>query len=163
MHPYCQKKLGQYTYVLILNENGCSVFQLRLNTKEAGQKTYAHLAELAKDVLQAGFSVIVDAAFLKVEQRNLFRQLAEELKIKFIIIDFQAAEETLCNRITLRQNDPSEATIDVLHQQMQSEQPLSDDEKKHAITINTEIDNVEEKLLKSLLIRPFNVLTVRVE
>jgi uncharacterized protein len=121
-------------------------------TKEAGQKTYSHLAELAKAVLQAGFSVIVDAAFLKVEQRNMFRQLANELKVRFIIIDFQAAEETLCNRITLRQNDPSEATIDVLHQQMQSAQPLSDDEKKNAIPVNTEIDNVLEKLLTGIVI-----------
>ena len=116
-------------------------------TQEAGEKTYHHLTKLAKTVLESGFSVIIDAAFLKVGQRNLFRQLASELKVKFTIIDFQASEEMLCNRIKQRQNDPSEATVAVLRQQIQTAQALSENEKNHVITINTECDNVLEILL----------------
>ena len=54
-------------------------------TQEASEKTYQHLAESAKTVLTAGFSVIIDAAFLKTEQRNLFRQLANNRQVPFII------------------------------------------------------------------------------
>ncbi|WP_411727277.1 AAA family ATPase [Methyloglobulus sp.] len=119
-------------------------------TQEAGQRTYQRLAELAKAVLEAGFSAIIDAAFLKSEQRNLFRQLASECKVQFFIIDFQASEKTLCRRIRQRENDPSEATVDVLHQQQQTAQPLLGDEQNHVITINTESDNALEKLLANL-------------
>ncbi|WP_235557259.1 bifunctional aminoglycoside phosphotransferase/ATP-binding protein [Methyloglobulus morosus] len=120
-------------------------------TQEAGQRTYRHLVGLAKTVVDAGFSVIIDAAFLKVEQRELFRKLADECRIKFSIIDFQASEETLCNRIKQRQLNPSEATIAVLHQQQQAAQPLSDEEKNHVVTINTERNgHALEQLLTAL-------------
>ena len=91
-----------------------------LYTQEAGQKTYLHLAECAKVVIEAGFSAIIDAAFLKTQQRDLFRQLAAECAVQFLIIDFQASDEELCRRIRQRQNDASEATIDVLQHQQQS-------------------------------------------
>jgi len=45
-----------------------------LYTHEAGRKTYLHLADCAKIVLEAGFSAIIDAAFLKTEQRDLFKK-----------------------------------------------------------------------------------------
>ncbi|MDD1606306.1 MAG: AAA family ATPase [Methylococcaceae bacterium] len=116
-------------------------------TPEAGKKTYQHLTELAKTVLEAGFSAIIDATFLKAEQRNLFRQLASEYSVKFFIIDFQASDETLCSRLRQRRDDASEATIDVLYQQQQSAEPLWGEEQNHVITINTESDAVLETLL----------------
>lgn len=130
--------------------NTNSVIDSGIYTQEAGQKTYIYLTELAKAVLGTGFSVIIDAAFLKTEQRRLFQLLANELSVKFTIIDFQASEETLCVRIRNRQDDPSEATIEVLHQQMQTMQPLSEDEKNHTVTINTESDNALETLLANI-------------
>lgn len=119
-------------------------------TQEAGEKTYNHLAGLAKVVLEAGYSAIVDGAFLKAEQRELFRHLANECKVKFTILDFQAAEETLCERIKQRQNDVSEATVDILFRQRQSAQPLSSAEQAHVITVNTESDNTLETVLTQL-------------
>ena len=119
-------------------------------TKEAGEKTYNHLAELAKVVLDAGFSVIIDAAFLKSGQRDLFRQLANECKVKFTIIAFQATEETLCERIRQRQNDVSEATVNVLYQQQQTAEPLSSSEQAHAVKVDTESDNALETVLAHL-------------
>jgi aminoglycoside phosphotransferase family enzyme/predicted kinase len=118
-----------------------------LYTREAGQKTYLHLAECAKVVIEAGFSAIIDAAFLKAEQRDLFRQLATECGVQFLIVDFQASDEELSRRIGQRQNDASEATIDVLHHQQQSAQPMSEQEQAYVITINTEIDNALDTLL----------------
>ena len=116
-------------------------------TQEAGLKTYHHLAECAKIVLEAGFSAIIDAAFLKKEQRSLFQNLADECGVKFLILDFQASDEELSRRLRQRQNDASEATIDVLRHQLQSAQPMSTEEHKFVITINTESDNALEKLL----------------
>ena len=119
-------------------------------TVAAGQQTYQHLAELAKAVLEAGFSAIIDAAFLQAEHRELFRQLACQCQVSFFIIDFTASTETLCARIRKRQHDASEATLDVLYQQLQSAQPLSVAEKKQLITVDTESDNALEILLEHL-------------
>ncbi len=121
-----------------------------LYTQEAGRRTYLYLAECAKVVIEAGFSAIIDAAFLKTEQRNLFRQLATECGVQFLIIDFQASDEELCRRIKQRQNDASEATLDVFRHQLQSEQPLSAEEQACLITINTESDKVLDTLLDKI-------------
>jgi predicted kinase len=98
-------------------------------------------------VIAAGFSAIVDAAFLKAGQRDQFRQLAAECGVRFVIVDFTASDEELCRRIRHRQNDASEATIEVLHYQQQSEHPLSAEEKAYVLTINTESFNALQILL----------------
>lgn len=121
-----------------------------LYSQEAGLKTYRHLQESAKAVLDAGFPVIIDAAFLKTEQRELFRQLALDCGVAFHIIDVQASDRELCRRIEQRQNDASEATAAVLHHQRQSAQPLSAEELAVVITVDSESDNALEQLLKGL-------------
>lgn len=118
-------------------------------TETAGRDTYRRLAELAKTVIQAGFSVIVDATFLKIGQRRPFKQLAEECGVRFLILDFNASEEVLSERISIRQaqkHDASEATIDVLHQQMQSAEPLSENERDYVVSVDTYniLDTIEK-------------------
>ena len=83
----------------------------------------------------------------------MFQQLAGEYNVQFFIVDFQASDEELCRRLRQRQNDASEATIDVLHQQQQSAQPLSQEEQTHVITINTENDNALKTLLDNFTAR----------
>jgi len=123
-----------------------------LYTQEAGLKTYLHLAECAKFVIDADFSAIIDATFLMAQQRDLFRELAAECGVKFLIIDFQASDEELSRRIKQRQNNASEATIDVLQHQLQSAQLLSAEEQNFVITINTESDNTLDMLLDNIKI-----------
>jgi uncharacterized protein len=119
-------------------------------SRQASLKTYQHLKELAKTVLEAGFPVIIDAAFLKSEQRNLFRQLADDCGVPFHILAFQASDRELRRRITQRQDDASEATVAVLQHQQQSAQPLLENELSETITINTEDDNAAETALENL-------------
>ncbi|MGZ8931667.1 MAG: AAA family ATPase, partial [Methylosarcina sp.] len=117
------------------------------------QKTYRKLAELARDVIAGGFPTIVDAAFLKSEQRRLFREVATECAARFVIIHFQASPEVLRQRVLFRQQqkkDPSEATIDVLKQQLETAEALSDEEADIVISINTESDDALETLLAIL-------------
>ncbi len=118
-----------------------------LYSQDASLKTYSQLKKLGKAVLDAGFPAIIDAAFLKAGQRDLFRQLALDCGVPFHLIDFQASDRELCRRIKQRQEDASEATVAVLHHQQQSAQPLSAAEQAAAITINTENGNALENLL----------------
>ncbi|MGZ5577132.1 MAG: bifunctional aminoglycoside phosphotransferase/ATP-binding protein [Methylobacter sp.] len=118
-----------------------------LYTREASLKTYQYLKELAKAVLDAGFPVIIDATFLKIEQRAPFRQLAADCGVPFRIIAFQASDQELYRRIKQRQDDASEATVAVLQHQQQSAQSLVDQEQSSVITVNTESDNALNALL----------------
>jgi uncharacterized protein len=107
-------------------------------TNKASVETYQRLADLAKTTLDAGFSVIIDAAFLNVNQREQFKNLAKECLAVFTIIDCQASSAVLRKRIELRHDDPSEATLAVLERQLDSVEPLHDDELKVTVKIDTE-------------------------
>jgi len=98
-------------------------------TQEGTTRTYARLAELAEATLQAGWSVIVDAAFLKRAERDEFRALAKRLSVSFALIAPQVSPEELARRIQARRNDPSEATIEVMQQQLLWFEPAGDDEQ----------------------------------
>jgi hypothetical protein len=130
------------------NEQTDSGINDGLYTQEASLKTYQYLKKLAKAVLDAGFPAIIDAAFLKTGQRDLFRQLAADCGVPFHIVTFQASDQELCRRINQRQGDASEATVAVLHQQQQSAQPLSEQELPGIVTVNTESDNALGTLLE---------------
>jgi len=104
---------------------------------DASQQTYGKLAELASQVISAGYSVIIDAAFLKHKQREAFQQLAERLAVAYIILETTAAESILRQRITERKYDISDADLAVLEHQLANWQPLHDDEKNYAYSVNT--------------------------
>ncbi len=103
--------------------------------------TYAHLRRVAKRLLGASFSVVVDAAFLKQSQRQLFVKLARELSTPLLILDCSAPDELLKARIGKRRrdgDDPSEADLEVLSKQQTEEEALSDDEKRLSLLIQSE-------------------------
>ena len=94
---------------------------------DATWRTYARLHELARGLLMAGFSVIVDAAFLKQEERKRFRELAHELELPFAIASMQASKAALRARIARRREearDASEADIGVLETLQAAQEPL---------------------------------------
>ncbi len=100
-------------------------------TPDAHVLTYQRLAELAHTVLQAGWSVVVDAAFLQRQERDLFHALARQHGARFAILAPQADTEILRQRIRARQSagqDASEATAEVLERQLQWIEPLGADE-----------------------------------
>ena len=107
-------------------------------TSEATQATYEKLLKLAAGVIDAGYSVIVDATFLKQDQRQPFRQLAEAKQIPFIILDFTASADTLRRRITEREKEVSDADLSVLEQQLAQGYSLCENELGDVITIDTE-------------------------
>lgn len=103
---------------------------------DAHARTYDHLRERAEMLLKAGWSVIVDAAFLKRADRDHFHGLANEVCATFGILAPKATAAQLRERILARQDlgrDASEATLDVLAQQMRRIEPLDADEKKHLL------------------------------
>ncbi len=112
-----------------------------LYTPEATERTYSHLEGLAREMLEAGWSVVVDAAFLDPRHREAFRALAEELECGFRILDVRAAPDVLRERVRARARagaDASDATVDVLEHQLADYEPLSGDEAALAQVIRTD-------------------------
>lgn len=108
---------------------------------DAGDRTYTRLAELASEILRAGWPAIVDAAFLEQRRRDRFRELADRLGVPFLILDFQAGEAALKARVRARSEagkDASEADLAVLEHQLANYRPLSSSETEFTLTIDTE-------------------------
>ena len=100
---------------------------------DAHQRIYGHLRELTAMLLGAGWSVVVDATFLKRADRDDFCKLARQMGAVFQILAPQAPPELLRERILARSatgQEASEATLAVLDQQMQTIEPLGPDEMK---------------------------------
>lgn len=109
-----------------------------LYTQETTRATYSHLLDKALSIVSAGLPVIIDATFLQGWQRDLFRLAASQRGIPFFILDFPAEIATLEQRIRQRQqqaSDASDATIDVLHAQLRTHEPLTPEETPHVITL----------------------------
>ncbi len=121
---------------------------------EAGVQTYVHLADLAQQLIEAGYTTIIDAAFLKKEQRNGFRALAEELEVPFHILSFTADHEALRQRIIERDKnsqDPSEANLAVLDHQLGTYASLDETELAQAIIVNTDREIDIRSLVREIL------------
>lgn len=121
-----------------------------LYSAEASQKTYSKLAELASEVISAGYSVVVDAAFLRLEQYDLFLSLANRLCVAFIVLEVSAPEDVLRQRIMTRKQGASDADIEVLDQQLANWQPLNTHAMDHLISIDTTAVIDIEDLIKRI-------------
>ncbi len=107
-----------------------------LYSPQAHTDTYAHLLERARLLLRAGWSVLVDAAFLRRQEREAFAALAQATGCPFHILATEAPLAVLRERITARQahgGDASEATVAVLEQQLGWLEPLDEAERARCL------------------------------
>ena len=108
-------------------------------SQESTAKTYALLMSTAEEILSAGYSVIIDATFLKLNQRRAARDLASRLGIEFNILDCNATDDVLRQRVRDRQaseQDASDADPGVLEHQLANREPLTNDERVVSIQFN---------------------------
>jgi len=103
------------------------------------RRTYQYLAKITETTLATGIPVIIDATFLKTYQRDMFRRIATSRGYRFIILDCHAPDTQLRNRITKRlqrNQDASQANLDILDYQIANRDPLTDAEQKYAVIVN---------------------------
>jgi len=116
--------------------------------------TYQRLAECAREVLAAGFPVVVDAACLRRWQRDIFRDLAMQLDVPWRIISCRADDATLRRRIVTRERsggDASEADLAILDHQLQHSDPLTSAEQGAVIVFDSGRDSLEQLLARCTL------------
>ncbi|OHC61945.1 MAG: hypothetical protein A3H93_16645 [Rhodocyclales bacterium RIFCSPLOWO2_02_FULL_63_24] len=110
-------------------ESSGSALDDGIYTAAATTRTYGRLHSLTRSLLNAGWPVIVDAAFLRREERSAFRALASELGVGFGILATEAAVDELRRRLATRSGDASEAGVTVLQKQLDWFEPLDDEER----------------------------------
>lgn len=124
-------------------------------TEEASHRTLTRLEELAEQLLGMGFPVIVDATFIQRKWRAPFLDLAQRMKVPFAILDCQADEAVILERLEkrARQGDGiSEAGVEIMRSQMENLEPFTAEEKPHWIPIDTQAPITPDPLHK--LINP---------
>jgi aminoglycoside phosphotransferase family enzyme/predicted kinase len=105
----------------------------------ATRATYLRLRDLARVIVASGHIALVDATCLQRWQRDLFRDLAAELAVPFVIVDLTAPEVLLRQRIEARRaagKDPSEADAAVLAAQLSGADPLGADEAPFVLPVD---------------------------
>ena len=123
------------------DERSASQLAGGIYTPEATRRTFAHLHDLASGLLDAGYSVILDATFLKHETRRPFLDLARTTGRPLRILSLQAAPELLRARILHRSaqgRDVSEADLAVLEHQLQHHTPLDAEEQGLAVLLDAD-------------------------
>jgi aminoglycoside phosphotransferase family enzyme/predicted kinase len=109
-------------------------------TREASEKTYQHLLKISNRIINAGYSVIVDAAFLRQEQRQLFLDFCNKSGIPIQILHCEAKMNVQRQRLRTRQTqdlDASDASETILNRQLNNHDPLTTVEKSFTTTIDT--------------------------
>jgi predicted kinase len=103
-------------------------------------RTYDQLRDIARTLLQAGFSVVVDATFLRQQQRELFRRLAKEQACTWFIVDVSAPQSVLVERIKWRSSeglDASDATVEIMERQQETEESFTQEELLHVSPVDS--------------------------
>ena len=86
--------------------------------KQASRAVYDALAERAAVLVRAGHAAIVDAVFLDPDERAQIERVATDAGVPFQALWLTAPEHILVQRLTARRGDVSDATPDVLGQQL---------------------------------------------
>ena len=88
---------------------------------EMTERTYARVLDEARDALQAGQAVIADAVFARPEQRSAIEAIAREAGVPFLGLWLEAPVKAMADRVTRRQRNVSDATVDVVRKQLDYE------------------------------------------
>jgi aminoglycoside phosphotransferase family enzyme/predicted kinase len=113
------------------------------------QRTYDRLLACADAALEGRCSIIVDATFLELRDRAAFHSLALRRRCPFLIVSCVADPATLARRLDRRElggHDPSEATREVLADQLKRRQPLDAAETPMSLEVDTGSDPTFDRI-----------------
>ena len=82
------------------------------------EQTYQAVFDMAADVLETGHSVIADCVFAKPEERAAIAEVAEDMEVPFDGFWLEASPDIMKERVTKRENNPSDADASVVQMQL---------------------------------------------
>ena len=116
-----------------------------LYTVEMTQKTYSRLLELGILLSKAGFWVILDGKYDKINLRKKVIEFCNKNQIPLHILECNAPLELLRSRLQNRQGDIADATADLLASQQALAEPIAPGEQSYLTRIDT-TQNIENQL-----------------
>ena len=125
----------------------------KLYSRESTELTYEKLALLSQHILESGLSVIVDATNLQKWQRDVLQKVADANGVPMVIADCQAAMSVIEAWIHQRENqdeDASDASFDIVDQQVQHQDPLNDEELTKTFVIHSDIIDETNELVSEI-------------
>jgi aminoglycoside phosphotransferase family enzyme/predicted kinase len=131
--------------------------QAGIYSADASAATYKRLHEIAADILHAGFPVVIDATYLKRDQRDSAAKVAEATGAPFLILDCNAPQAVIESWLAVRQaekQDPSDATLAVIEAQQASREALTPAEilcskrvqTNESGTLDTVVEQIRQRL-----------------
>ncbi len=85
---------------------------------EVTQRVFTRIADTAGQLLSAGYTVVADAVYASEEQREQIAAVAAGAGVPFRGLWLAAPQPLLEKRISARRRDASDATVEILHQQL---------------------------------------------
>ena len=120
-------------------------------SNEMTRRTYDRMFEVAKNTLGAGHSVIVDAVFAQPSERAAIVEVANEQGVEFDGFWLEVEPSVAAARIVDRKKDASDATVEVLKNQLKYDIGVLD---WHRVPSNCNLAEVAEQVLQSLRLKP---------
>ncbi len=127
------------------NEHRYEGFEEGIYTRRMTENTYGLLLDRAGRLLSENRSVILDASFLKEDERARARAVAEETGSRFLTVATTCPDGIVKNRIRQRMKEKSvsDATFEVYLKQKLMRQPLTAREQNDALGLDTTRDTDE--------------------
>jgi len=122
-------------------------------SRDFTERTYARLQDCAANALQGGQNVIVDAAFLKRDERRDMLSLAQRMAVPSAILHCVAPLAVLHERLESRSRsgaDASEAGVAILARQPGYWEELDDEERTRVVTVDTTAPDAAARALDDL-------------
>lgn len=134
-------------------------FEKGIYTPEATALTYGKLLLLAQDELEHGHSVILDATFGRIHQRQEVLQLSRDMDVNIILVECTAPANCLKARLKQRETEPSlsDARLHHFKQFLDSFEPLDDITGTNRLRIDT--TKPPDKNLQSILAHDYYLLS----
>ena len=92
----------------------------RAYTKEMSDRVYKEMYTRAAGIVRAGHSVVLDAVFLRPEERKAAAVAGRQNGAEFSGLWLDAPVDVLEDRIAGRKDDASDATVEILRKQMET-------------------------------------------
>lgn len=127
--------------------------KLEMYGSDMNIRTFHRLVDMTRLMLRAGISVVVDATFIRLRGRALYRQMAEREGIPMRIISCHCDQNLIEARLKRRAeegSDPSDADIEVMRRQLAILHPITAEEQLLTLEVDTRDDEAIDQLLSQL-------------